>query len=114
MKSKATGIQQIDSADEGLLWDLKINPQTDANGMITSGLVIGATLPQNVANLLAMFPGEVKSEPTLGVGLNSELLNENLLGVRHRIREVFPRDGLRLKKLDLYDLTKMKIEADYE
>lgn len=114
MKSKATGIQQIDSADEGQLWDLKIQPKTDTAGMITSGLVIGATLPQNLANLLAMHPGELKSEPTLGVGLNSDLLNEDLLSVRHRIREVFPRDGLRLKMLDLYDLKKMKIEADYE
>lgn len=114
MKSKATGIQQIDSADEGLLWDLKINPQTDANGMITSGLVIGATLPQNIANLLAMFPGEIKTLPTVGVGLTGELLNTDLLGIRHRIRAVFPEDGLRIKKLDLYDLAKIDIDAEYE
>ncbi len=114
MKNKGTGIQQIDSFDDGQLWDLKIDPVLNESGLIMSGMVIGETLPQNVANLLAMFPGEVKTEPTLGVGLNSELLNEDLLNARHRIREVFPQDGLVIKKLNLYDIKKVEIDAKYE
>lgn len=113
MKTKAQGIQLNDVMDQSDLWDLKINPVYQ-DGKIVSGLVIAHTLFQNQATMLAMYPGELKTEPSLGVGLKSELLNENLLEARHRIREVFPKDGLTVRKLDLYDVNNIKIEADYE
>lgn len=114
MKRKDTGIQLVDSADAAELWDLKIEPQYNDDGMIDSGVVIDHTLYQNQATLLAMYPGELKSEPTLGVGLKAELLNENLLEARHRVREVFTQDGLLIKRLELYDAENIDIVAEYE
>jgi hypothetical protein len=113
MKTKATGIELNDVFTNAELWDLKINPVWK-DGKIVSGIQIGHTLRQNQATLLAVHPGELKTEPSVGVGLQSELLNENLLETRHKIREVFAKDGLTVRKLDLYSVDKIKIEADYD
>lgn len=110
--SKAIGMQLIGS-DEIDVWDLQIQPTRNADGRISGGLQIGATLQQNMATLLAVYPGEIKTHPSLGVGLAAELLNENLLEARHRIRETFPRDGLNVTKLELYDLKNIEIDATY-
>lgn len=111
MKLKSTGIQLSDGED---LWDVKVEIQQDSTGLITSGLVIGNTLAQNQATILAAYPGELKFEPTLGVGLKKELLGEDLLSARHKVREDFPKEGLKVRKLDLYDVNHIKIEADYD
>lgn len=111
--SKAVGMQLIGS-DEIDVWDLRIQPQRNADGRISGGLLIGATLQQNIATLLAVYPGEIKTLPTLGVGLGAELLNEDLLEARHRIRETFPRDGLKVTKLELYNVENIEIDATYE
>ncbi|MFA7448818.1 MAG: hypothetical protein WCY77_10300 [Weeksellaceae bacterium] len=115
MKTKAAGIQLTDVTDQDPdgLWDLKIEP-VRKDGKIISGLCIGHTLFQNEATLLAMHPGELKSEPTLGVGLRSELLNENLLEARHNIRKVFAKDGMTITKLDLYEIDNIQIDARYD
>lgn len=114
MKSKATGIQYVDNDDAGDVWALKISPLYDEEGKIISGLVLGSTLYQNQAAILTAYPGEFKFEPTLGVGFNDELLGENLLEARHKIKEQFPKDGLTVRKLNLYNKEKFEIEADYE
>lgn len=114
MKSKAIGIQMIDNSEEGNIWDLKIEPVRDAEGKILSGLVIGNTLHQNQAAILTACPGEFKFDPTLGVGLQDELLGEDLLNARHKIKEQMPKDGMTVRKLDLYDKDKFEMIADYE
>lgn len=113
MKTKAAGIQLVDVTDQGEPWDLKIHPVVQ-DGKIISGLVLGHTLFQNEATLLAMHPGEWKPNPTLGVGFRAELLNENLLEARHNIRRVFAEDGMSIQKLDLYDIDRVRIEASYD
>lgn len=116
MKSKATGIQFNDHTDDGQVFDLKINPVRDASGKILSGIVIGQTIEQNIATMLVMYPGDMKAEPRLGVGLRDALLDEDkdLLEYRHRINENFEQDGLKINSLDLYDINKFNIDAEYK
>lgn len=112
MKSRA--IQFVDNADEGNVLDLKIKPVRDADGLIVSGVVIGNTLQQNKALILLAQPNDFKANPTLGVGIEDILLDSDLLEFRHKIRENFAKDGLKITELDLYSTDKINIEADYE
>lgn len=111
---KDLGIQLIDNADEGTILDLKIEPKRNADGKIVSGIVIGNTLEQNKALILLAHPNDFKLNPTLGVGLEDILLDSELLEYRHKIREQFNRDGLKITTLDLYSTKSIKIEAHYE
>lgn len=112
MKDRA--IQVIDNNDEGVVLDLKINPVRDALGKIVSGFVIGNTLEQNKAFLMIAHPNDFKANPTLGIGFDDNLLGEDLLEYRHKVREQFAMDGLKIKTLDLYNINRVKIEAYYE
>lgn len=112
MKSKATGIQYR-SNNDGLI-DLDIQVQRDSAGKILSGLVLGATLEQNMTCILIAEPGDFKDNLSLGVGIRSALLDEDLLEYRRKIKEQFPLDGLVVRHLDLYNLSKFTIDAEYE
>ena len=112
MKKKDFGIQlqPINSK----LYDLEVNVVRDQNGKILSGLVLGPTLDQNIACLLMAEPGDFKLNPELGVGLRSSLLDEDLLEYRHQIKEQFSKDRLTVNHLNLYNLQKFSIDAEYE
>jgi len=112
--SKDIGIQVIGDASEGNVMDLKIQVQRNALGLISQGVVIGNTLEQNKAFILIAHPSDFKMNPTLGVGIQDILLGSNLLEYRHRIREHFAMDGLKVTSLDLYNIDRIKIEAEYE
>lgn len=113
---KDFAIQLIDNTDQGNLMDIKVVPTYDTEGKIVSGLVIGNTLQQNKALILMSNPGEHKNAPTQGVGLADAGLSEgtNLIGFRHKIRRNFALDGMTTKKLELYNLNNVEIEAAYE
>lgn len=113
MKTKATGIQYQDSAD-ATVYDLKIQVVKDSFGKILSGMVIGATLEQNMASIMVAEPGDFKANLSLGVGLRSALLDEDLLKYRHAIKEQFAMDGMTVNHLDLYNLQRFSIDAEYE
>jgi hypothetical protein len=110
---KGIGIQLIDSTDIGNIGDVKIDVKKDSEGKIITGLSIGATLNQNKALLLMLQPGELKNHPTLGVGIGDALNSDNLIGYRNKIRRDFADDGLNITELDLYDLKKVSIIANY-
>jgi len=110
---KSFAIQLVDNNDSGQLGDLKIEPVRDITGKITSGVVIGDVLNQNQALILTARPGDFKLYPTLGVGFQDALLSENLLEYRHAIRREFQKDGLKVTQLDVYDIKKLKIKAEY-
>ena len=112
MKDRA--IQFIDNEDVGTVLDLKIDVKRDSEGKIVSGLVIGNTLEQNKAFLLLGHPNDFKGNPLLGIGIEDVLLTTDLLEYRHKVREQFARDGLKITNLDLYSLDRIKIEAHYE
>lgn len=112
--AKRTGIQLNDTADSGSIMDLKISPVLDASGKIVSGLVVGDTLQQNKALILIAQQGEFKFRPDIGVGIEDILLDNDYLKFRHKIREHFEKDGLKVTTLDLYANKPITIVADYE
>lgn len=112
MKRKDFGIQYTTTEDGN--FDLKIEVQKEASGKIVSGVILGPTLEQNMACLLIAEPGDYKGNADLGVGLRSALLGEDLLEYRHQIKEQFAKDGINIKHLDLYNLNKFSIDAEYE
>ncbi len=111
---KDIGIQVVDNLDEGVVMDIKIDVIKDSDGKIMSGLVIGNTLNQNKALILIAHPNDFKYSPTLGVGIEDIALSSELLEYRHKIREQFSMDGMKITKLDLYSLDRISIEAKYE
>lgn len=112
MKAKDFGIQYISKNDGVFALDVQVHK--DLSGKITSGLVLGNTLQQNMASILIAEPGDFKNNLSLGVGIRSVLLDEDLLTYRHQIKEQFGKDGLYVKHLDLYNLKKFSIDAEYE
>ena len=111
---KGIGIQLIDNNDAGIVMDVKIQPVRDIDGMIVSGLSIGDILHQNKAMILIGHQGEFKFNPEIGVGLPDLLLSNDYLEYRHRIREHFAIDGLKVSRLDFYENKPFVIEAEYE
>ena len=111
MKRKDFGIQMI-STDNGNI-DLDIDIKL-VSGKIISGIKLGRTLEQNMACLLIAESGDLKGNPDLGVGLRSALLDQDLLEYRHQIKEQFSKEGMVVKHLDLYNLQKFSIDAEYE
>ena len=107
------GIQIIGDPSAGVVGDLLIDVKTDNTGLITSGLTIGNTLEQNKALILIAEPGSFKQFPTLGVGINSALLSDDFLFLRHIIRREFQKDKLTITKLDLYPNQPILINAKY-
>jgi len=113
---KDFGIQLVDSNDQGNYLDIKVDPIVDGNGLIVSGLVLGNTQKQNELLILACNPGEIKHHPTMGVGLADATLEDSpdLLSFRHDIRRNYKAEGLKITKLDLYDIRNVNIESSYE
>lgn len=110
---KDKGIQLNDNISEGQILDLKVEVKRDSLGKITQGLVIGNTLHQNQALILITQPGENKFNPDLGVGIADMLLDHDYLNYRHRIREHYAKDGLKVTYLDLYENKPLRIDANY-
>ena len=74
--------------------------------------VAGENYNQQQAMLLVAQEGEFKMTPTIGVGIGDLLLSEELLEYRHKIRDHFKRDNLKIKNLELYEIGKLKIESE--
>jgi len=93
-------------------FDIKIDIKKGLDGKITSGLEVGDILRQNQALILVMHKGELKENPSVGVGI-SDIINDHQLDKwRAEIREQLEMDGQKVNsvKLDNYGLT---IEAEY-
>jgi hypothetical protein len=109
---KDTGIQFTDGTLQD--FDLKIEVVRGSDGLITQGLVVGDTMSQNQALILIANPGEFKFNPTIGVAIDELLLDNDYLRFRHRIREHFEKDGLKVKSIQLSDGKPLLIDASYE
>lgn len=93
-------------------FDIKIDIKKGLDGKITSGLEVGDILRQNQALILVMHKGELKENPSVGVGI-SDIINDHQLDKwRAEIREQLEMDGQKVNsvKFDNYGLT---IEAEY-
>lgn len=93
--------------------DLAVEVVKDANGLITSGLVIGDVTEQNQRTLLLSSPGEIKEDPLVGVGLRSFVESDYVDGLARKIRTEFTKDGMTVSKISV-TLPNMEIEAKYE
>lgn len=111
---KVTGIQLESNSDIVNGADLKIRVKRSDSNQITQGLVIGNTMNQNQALMLIASPSDFKSSPTLGVSIMDLMLDEDYLGFRHRIREHFLKDGLKVRSIQLESGKPLIIDANYE
>lgn len=109
------GLQLIDNTDDGIVGDIKIIPVREG-GKIVSGLTFGLTKAQNMSLILISNPGEFKFNPNIGVGLGNLVLGDgdDFLEYRHKIRDQFTFDKLKINTLDLYPNKPFKIDAEYD
>ncbi len=99
------GIQLVD-------YDIEIKTEKDKSGKLISGLVIGDILHQNQALLLSIRKGELKENPSIGVGLSDLLLSHNLTEARNEIRQQLELDGQTVEKI-IMTPTELGIKAHY-
>ena len=109
---KDRGIQLTDGSSQDI--DLKIEVVRVSDGKITNGLVLGNTMNQNQAMILIANPGDFKFNPTMGVAIDELILDNDYLRFRHRVREHFAKDGLKVKSVQLSDGKPLLIDASYE
>lgn len=102
--------------DKGILlddnFDLKITVKRDTDGLITSGLEIGNTTYQNQNILLRANKGELKENPTSGVGVQNYLEDYSGEALAREIRKEFTQDGMTVRKINI-NLPEIEIVAEY-
>lgn len=99
------GIQLID-------YDLQVKVEKDRFGKIASGLVVGDILHQNQALLLGIRKGELKENPSIGIGLQDMLLEHNLIDIRNEIRQQLEMDGQKVNAIKVAT-DSVLIDANY-
>ena len=92
--------------------DVKISIQTLSDGKI-QGLVVGDILAQNQAILLESYPGEIKENPVLGVGIQDMILDHNPILWRTRIRETLEMDNQAVNNIKL-TTSSVILDAEYK
>ena len=100
-----TGIQCID-------YDLAIDVRRDNAGRISGGLVLGDILYQNQALILALHKGDLKSDVSVGVGIDMMLLDNERLTWTREIREQLELDGQKVDNVQITD-KEIIIKAKY-
>lgn len=93
-------------------YDLSVKVETDGTGKILSGLVVGDILYQNQALILSFNKGEVKSDVSVGVGINRMLQDNDWLGWSREIREQLEMDGQKVESV-VVNSREIKIKAQY-
>lgn len=93
-------------------YDVDVQVQRDAAGLIDSGLVLGDILAQNQALILTMHKGDLKSDVSVGVGIDRMLLDSDRLGWKREIQEQLELDGQVVESVDV-TLTYINIKAKY-
>ena len=100
-----TGIQLND-------YDIDVDVRRDAFGLIASGLVLGDILHQNQALILVLHKGDLKSDVSVGVGIDRMLLDNERLTWTREIREQLEMDGQKVESVVVNSKT-IKIKASY-
>lgn len=94
-------------------YDLTVNVLRDSSGKISGGLVIGDILRQNQALILLLHKGELKSDPSVGVGISDMLLDHNLQIWKREIREQMELDGQKVDSVDV-SASGITVDAEYD
>lgn len=100
-----TGIQLKD-------YDIDVDVRRDASGLIASGLVLGDILHQNQALILVLHKGDLKSDVSVGVGIDRMLLDNERLTWTREIREQLEMDGQKVEDVSITD-RQIIIKAQY-
>lgn len=93
-------------------YDIAVKVKRDRFGRIESGLIVGDILHQNQAIILTMRKGDLKENPSIGVGLPDMVLEHNLMAVRNEIRQQLEMDGQRVNSINVTS-TAVQIDANY-
>ncbi len=94
--------------------DVGIQLNDDYDLLIEDGaLQVGDVPAQNQALILITNPGEWKQYPTLGVGLESWLNDDNPGSLKAEIKKQLKSDGMTVDSVSL-DGSNLTIEAEYE
>lgn len=99
------GIQMTD-------YDIDVKVLRDSSGKIVSGMVVGDILAQNQALILQLHKGELKEDPSVGVGISDMLLDSDLQNWSREIREQMELDGQTVDRIILTN-DELRIEARY-
>ena len=93
-------------------YDVNIDVKRDGDGHIASGLVLGDILAQNQALILSMHKGDLKSDVSVGVGIDRMLLDNDRLGWEREIQEQLELDGQMVEAVEV-TTKEIKIKAQY-
>ena len=93
-------------------YDIAVKVKRDRFGRIESGLVVGDILHQNQAIILTARKGDIKENPSIGVGLPDMVLEHNLMAVRNEIRQQLEMDGQRVSSIKVTSAA-VHIDANY-
>ena len=93
-------------------YDVNIDVKRDGDGHIASGLVLGDILAQNQALILTMHKGDLKSDVSVGVGIDRMLLDNDRLGWEREIQEQLELDGQMVEAVEVTN-KEIKIQAQY-
>lgn len=101
--------------DKGILLDpatndLQVDILRDASGKITAGLLSGDATQQNAALIISMEAGEIKTSPTVGVGISAITNDHDTLWAKHRIRVQLEADGQKVSYLKITTSIDNKME----
>ena len=93
-------------------YDIEVKVKRDSYGKIVSGMIIGDVLHQNQAIILSMRNGDLKENPSIGVGLSDLLLDHNMLSIRSEIRQQLELDGQTVNSV-MVSKSSIAIDAKY-
>ena len=93
-------------------YDIEVKVKRDSYGKIVSGMIIGDVLHQNQAIILSMRKGDLKENPSIGVGLSDLLLDHNMLSIRSEIRQQLELDGQTVNSI-MVSKSSIAIDAKY-
>lgn len=93
-------------------YDIAVKVKRDKFGRIESGLIVGDILHQNQAIILTMRKGDLKENPSIGVGLSDMVLEHNLIAVRNEIRQQLEMDGQTVNDVKVTS-NRVTIDANY-
>lgn len=93
-------------------YDIAVKVKRDRFGRIESGLIVGDILHQNQAIILTMRKGDLKENPSIGVGLPDMVLEHNLMAVRNEVRQQLEMDGQRVNSINVTSAA-VQIDANY-
>jgi len=93
-------------------YDIAVKVKRDKYGKIISGLEVGNILHQNQAIILTIRKGDLKENPSVGVGLPDMVLEHDLMAIRNEIRQQLEMDGQTVNDVKVTS-SRVMIDANY-